>query len=360
MQKAKLNLKNLKRLDKSDMLSLLLDFPLQCKAAVNIAENAKMLFEKKDFAKIVFTGMGGSAIGADLVRSYLYFESKISILVLREYELPSYVDDSTLVFALSYSGNTEETLSAYNSAKEKDAFLIVISSGGGLQECAQKDNVTFIEIPQNLPPRCALGYLSIIPLCILAKLDLIKDVTLSINQMIKVLEELRNRNLNPHIGVRDNIAKSVAHKLFNKFVVIYSSSIHFDVCAMRFRSQIAENAKALSTSFVFPEMNHNEIEGFKNPKKLFNNFVVVLLRDRDTHPRVAKRMDITGDILRKEDVKLIEIWSRGEDLLSRIFSLIYISDFIAYYLAILYGIDPTPVDRVTYLKNELAKVASSK
>jgi glucose/mannose-6-phosphate isomerase len=102
-------------------------------------------------------------------------------------------------------------------------------------------------------------------------------------------------------------------------------------------------------------MNHNEIVGWQNPEKLFRNFVVVMLRDKDIHPRVAKRMDITKEILKKEDIDIIEIWSRGEGLLSRIFSLIYIGDFISYYLAILYGIDPTPVDRVTYLKNKLAE-----
>ena len=350
-----LTLENLKKLDKSDMLDLLLDFPLQCKAAVNIAEGARLLSLKRGFTKIVFCGLGGSAIGADLIRSYLYFESKIPIQVFREYSLPACVDNTTLVFLSSYSGNTEETLSAYSQAKERGSTLIAISSGGQLKENAQKDNITFIEIPKGLPPRCALGYMSIIPLCALEKLGLIKDVHRSINQMVAVLEDLGKKSLSPRIGQKDNIAKSAALKLFNKFAVIYSASVHFDICAMRLRGQIAENSKALGSSHLFPEMNHNEIVGWQNPAKLFKNFVVVMLRDKGMHPRVAKRMDITRDILKKEGVELIEIWSRGEDLLSRIFSLVYIGDFISYYLAILYGIDPTPVERVTYLKNQLAK-----
>jgi glucose/mannose-6-phosphate isomerase len=356
MKKLKLNLKTIKQIDKSDMLNLLLDFPQQCKAALAIAESSKLLFEKKPFNKIVFVGMGGSAIGADLVRSYLYFECKIPILVLREYTLPAYIDNSTLVFLVSYSGNTEETLSAYKEVKEKGLTMIAISSGGALKENAKSDNITFIEIPKNLPPRCALGYLSITPLCILAKLGLINDVSPSINQAINLLEELKNKSLKPYIGLQDNIAKSVALRLFNKFTVIYSASVHFDVCASRFRGQLAENSKALGSSHLFPEMNHNEIMGWQNPKKTFKNFAVVMLRDKQMHPRVVKRMDITGDILKKEDVNLIEIWSRGEDLLSRIFSLIYIGDFISFYLAILYGIDPTPVERVAYLKKRLSEV----
>ncbi len=351
----KLNLKTIKQLDKSDMLSLLMDFPRQCKYALEIAQRAKILFTQRDFTKIVFSGLGGSAIGADLVRSYLYFESKIPITVIREYELPAYVDSSTLVFILSYSGNTEETLSAYNFAKEKSACLIAISSGGSLKESANKDNVTFIEILKGLPPRCALGYLSIVPLAVLSKLGLIKDTAPAINEMIKVLEGLRDDLLNSHVAAKDNIAKYSAAKIFRKFAVIYSASVNFDVVATRLRGQLAENAKALASSHVFPEMNHNEIVGWQNPKKLFKHFVVVMLRDKDMHPRVTKRMDITKEILKKEGINILEIWSRGEDLFSRILSLIYIGDFISFYLAILYGIDPTPVDRVTYLKKELAQ-----
>lgn len=355
MQKAKLSLNTIRQIDKSNMLNLLLDFPTQCKEALDISDKAKILFRERNFTKIVFSGLGGSAIGADLIRSYLYFESKIPIAVCREYELPAYVDNSTLVFISSYSGNTEETLSAYKQAKEKTSRLIVVSSDGILRDEAQKDNFTFIHIPGGLPPRCALGYLSIIPLCILTKLDLIREVKFSLSQTVKVLKDLRDNSLNPHIGYQDNIAKFIAAKLVNKFTVIYSSSIHFDVAATRLRGQLAENSKALASSHMFPEMNHNEIVGWQNPKKLFKDSVVLLLRDEGVHSRVAKRIEITKEILKKEDVTVIEIWSRGEDLLSRIFSLIYIGDFISYYLALLYGVDPTPVDRVTYLKKELAK-----
>jgi glucose/mannose-6-phosphate isomerase len=348
-----LNLKDIKKIDKSNMLDMLLDFPLQCKVSQDLAKKANILFEKRDFTKVVFAGLGGSAIAGDLVRSYLYFESRLPIIVCREYELPAYVDSSTLVFISSYSGNTEETINAYNQAKEKGAYIIVISCGGTLREYATLYKVTFIQIPPGLPPRCALGYLSIIPLCILAKLGLIKDQGCAIGEVVGVLEDLRNRLLKPKIGMKDNISKQIAAKLFNKFGVIYSSSIHFDVAVTRLRGQLNENSKSLASSHLFPEMNHNEIVGWQNPKKLFKNFMVLMLRDNQMHPRVAKRMDITEDILKKEDVTTLEIWSHGKDLLSRIFSLIYIGDFISYYLAILYGIDPTPVERVTYLKEQL-------
>ncbi len=355
MRKTKLNLESIKFLDKADMLGLLLDFPSQCSAAKEIARQARISFERRDFSKIVFAGLGGSAIGADLVRSYLYFESKLPITVYREYELPAWADSSTLVFIASYSGNTEETLSAYKQARQKGSSIIVISSGGKLKEWSLGDRVTFIEIPQGIPPRCALGYLSVIPLCILVRLGLIKDAEPDINQAIAVLRELRDKSLNPKIGQKDNASKALAVKLFNKIPVIYSGSVHFDVTATRLRCQLNENSKAMASSHLFPEMNHNEIVGWQNPKKLFKGLVVLMLRDKGMHPRIAARMDITRDILGKEAITVVEIWSRGEGLLSRIFSLIYIGDFASYYLAILYGIDPTPVDRVTYLKNQLAK-----
>jgi glucose/mannose-6-phosphate isomerase len=352
--KGALSLAAIKKLDKSDMLSLLLDFPDQCRAAMDIAKKAKISIENKDFSKIVFAGLGGSAIGADLVKSYLYFKSRLVISVVREYELPAYVDNSTLVFISSYSGNTEETLAAYEEAKKKGASIIAVSSGGRLRESAQRDNFTFIGIPQGLPPRCSLGYLSIIPLVILTRLGLAEDISASVSSMIKTLENLK-KNLNPHVGQKDNLAKAVALRLYNKYAIIYSASVHFDICTIRMRGQLAENSKALSSSHVFPEMNHNEIVGWANPKKLFKDFVVVMLRDKGMHPRVLRRMEITEQILRKEKIQILDIWSRGEDLLSRIFSLIYIGDFVSYYLALLYAIDPTPVERVTYLKSELAK-----
>jgi len=350
-----LSIDSMKKIDKDNMLGLLLDFPLQCAAARDIASPVNIRLKNSNFTKIVFAGLGGSAIGADLVRSFLYFESKIPIAVYREYDLPAYLDSSTLVFISSYSGNTEETLSAYRQAKDKGLDIIIISSGGKLKEYAQKDNVNFIQIPSGLPPRCALGYLSIIPLYLLDKLGVIKNIDIAVEGMIAVLKDLRDKKIGPYIAQKENIAKTTALKLFNKFAVVYSSSLHFDICATRLRGQLNENSKSLASSHVFPEMNHNEIVGWQNPKKLFKNFLVIMLRDKEMHPRVALRMDITKGIIKKEGIEVLEIWSEGQGLLSRIFSLIYTGDFISYYLAILYGIDPTPVDRVTYLKNELAK-----
>lgn len=356
MKKTSLDLKYIKQIDKSDMLDLLLDFPAQLEAALAIGNNTRIAFNSKDFNKIAFVGLGGSAIGADVVRSYLYSESNIPINVYREYHLPACVDNSTLVFVLSYSGNTEEILNAYRQAREKGAFLIAVSSGGKLKELAKRDNITFIQVPEGLPPRCAIGYLSVAPLCILSKLGIIKDVSSSVAETINVLEELKNNCLKPSVGAKDNIAKTIGSKLLDKFVVVYSGSLHFGVCATRLRAQLSENSKVLASSHLFPELNHSEIVGWQNPQKLFKDFAVLMLRDKGMHPHIAKSMDIASSMVKKENVSVSEVWSKGDCLLSRIFSLIYIGDFISYYLAILYGVDPSPVERIAYLKSRLSKI----
>ncbi|MDP2941485.1 MAG: bifunctional phosphoglucose/phosphomannose isomerase [Candidatus Omnitrophota bacterium] len=348
-----LSKKNLKYIDKSGLLNLLLDFPRQCRAALEIAASAKLLFQKKDFKTIVFCGMGGSGIGAGIVRAYLYSRSRLPVLVLREFEVPAFVDDSTLVFISSYSGDTQETLSAYAQAIGRGAAVIAISSGGKLKQYAQRDGVSFIGIPGGLPPRFALGYLSLIPLCVLAKLGIIGDVRQEAEGMIQVLERLQKEKLHPAIGARDNQAKYVAGKLFGKFTMIYSFSPYFDVAAKRLKDQLNENAKAAAAFCAFPELAHNEIAGWQNPEKVLRKFAVIMLRDEESHPQALKMMDIVGRMLCEQDLKPVVLNSRGESLLSRIFSLIYTGDFISYYLAILYGTDPGPVERIVDLKKQL-------
>lgn len=352
MKKSALGPSSIKRIDKSDMLRILLKFPRQCASALDIVKGTG-IDVRKDFEKIVFAGVGGSAIGADFVKSYVYFESSVPIAVIRDYQLPAYVDNSTLVFISSYSGNTDEALSAYFRAREKKAVIICMSSGGSLKESARKDNALFIEVPQGIPPRCALGFSSIIPLCILARLGMIADIACSIDETVRVLDDLKCRQIGPDVPLKDNIAKYIAEGLYDKFPVIYSDSIHFNAAAVRLRGELAENAKTLASVNVFPETGHNEIMGWRGRKKAAKEFAVLMLRDAFMERRVAKAMEIAKEIIQKQGVEVFDIWSKGESLLSRMFSSIYIGDFISYYLSILYNIDPTPIDRIEYLKKQL-------
>ena len=355
MEKKTLNASSIRKIDRSSVLDTLMDFPGHCQAACEIAGKAQILFDRRDFNQIVFAGVGGSAIGADLVRAYLYFDCTLPIQVFRDYEMPACVDSHSLVFIVSYSGNTEETLSAYRIARQRGASIISVSSGGTLQSLSRQDETTFIQVPAGLPPRSALGYLGVTPLCLLSRLGVIKDVFPEVRSAIAVLCELRDKNLNPRIGQKENAAKVLADKLKGKVAVVCSSSVHFDVAAIRLRCQLNENSKALAFTAFIPEATHNEIVGWQNPAKALGQFCVVLLRDNKMHPRVAKRMDIFADIIRQQGAGVIEVWSRGEGLLSRILSLIYIGDFASLYLSVLYGVDPGPVDRITFLKSELSR-----
>ena len=347
--------KKIKTLDKSNMLDLLLGLDEQFRGAKDIGKSFNPTGISSDGVRnIVFTGVGGSAIGADVIRSYTAEEIKVPIIVNRNYTLPNFVNGNTLLFASSYSGNTEETLSAYEEAKEKKARIIAISSNGALEELAKKDGALFIKIPEGLPPRCALGYSFIPPLLALCKLGFIGNKEKEVDEISEVLRGLKSE-LGLESSVDANIAKGIAFMLQHKYPIIYGANDHIDVVVTRWRGELAENSKHLASSHVFPEMNHNEIVGWDFPIELMNQFVVIFLRDREDHNKVARRMDITKEILSKKGINIIEISSKGKGLLSRMMSLIYIGDMVSFYLAILNGIDPSPVDRVTYLKKELAK-----
>jgi len=339
--------KIIKKIDKSGMLRLIESFPEQCEDALRIGYSFKLPDSyRRKYNNVVITGLGGSAIGADIIRSYIADEAATPVFVNRNYNLPAFVGKDSLVVVSSYSGDTEETLAAYAGAKKKRSAIIAVTSGGKLKAFAKRDGYPVITIPGGLPPRAALGYSSIPLLILLAKAGLIGDKKPEINDAIDNLRRMR----------RGNTGKKAALELFGKFPVIYSAQDHIDAVATRWRGQLAENSKTLASSHAFPEASHNEIVGWENPRQILRNFIVVILKDRGDNKRIAKRMDIMKAILKSGKVKAVEVNSGGEGLLARIFSLIYIGDFVSFYLAILNGRDPTPVERITYLKKEMAKI----
>ena len=346
----------LKKCDASNMLKLLETFPAQVREAKKIGESFDVPASfKTSYKNIVCTGLGGSAIGADILRSYIAGESRLPVFVNRSYTLPKFVDASSLVIVSSYSGNTEETISAYKDALSKGAKIIAVTSGGTIESMAASDGFPAIKIPGGLPPRCALGYSFFPVLILLSKLGIIGDKATSIDEAIGLMEQLIATQIGPAISSEKNIAKTAAKFLFRKFPVIYANQANIDCAATRWRGEIAENSKTLSSMHLFPEMNHNEIVGWEYPKKILKDFAVIMLRDKGDDPRIAKRIEITKKILIKENIEVMEVYSQGDGLLSRVFSLISIGDFVSYYLSILNEVDPTPVERITYLKNELAK-----
>jgi glucose/mannose-6-phosphate isomerase len=338
--------------DPNAMHALVGKLPEQIKETV-AAGRALSLPSAESVHSIVVTGLGGSAIGGDLARSIAGGNLKKPFLVNRDYELPAFVDASTLVFACSYSGNTEETISAFHQALKSGATVLCVTSGGRLQALADAGGHPVLMLPKGLPPRAALGHSLFMLLNALQALCLIPDMTDSIDETLGVLAELRDR-YGPTNPESSNKAKIIASSLYGKVVAVYGSSAILEATAFRWRSQIEENAKNLAFHHVLPEMNHNELVGWLHPSKTLQDIGVLLLRDRGDHPQVQRRFQLTREIISGRAGTIHEAWSEGESLLARVMSLIYLGDFVSLYLSYLNNADPTPVDVIDYLKSKLS------
>lgn len=349
-----LTLNDIAAVDPAGMSGRIASFPDQVREAVTIGRAAPLKLSTAGIRSIVLCGLGGSAIGGDILRSYAAGELAVPLIVNRHYTLPRFVDRNTLVIISSYSGNTEETVSAHREALRRKARILCVTSGGTTAKLAARAGSPVITIPGGAPPRSALGY-SFFPLLIaFGRLGLIRDKRREIAETIALLDAQRARFITT--DPETNPALALALRLRGRISVIYSSTERFDAVNTRWRGQIAENAKALSFGHVLPEMNHNELVGWKALVDQMHQIQVILLRDAHDHPRVKVRMDITREILRKYTDHVAEVWSEGTSPLARMFSLIYLGDWVSLYLAVLHKEDPTPVDVIDYLKNELGKL----
>jgi glucose/mannose-6-phosphate isomerase len=342
------------RIDRENMFALLRDFPKQVAEAVEIGRKADVRLRTAGIRNILVCGLGGSAIGGDLLRSYLAGELAVPFLVNRNYTLPRFVGRDTLVIISSYSGNTEETNAAHREALKRKARIICISSNGATAQLARKARSPLITVPGGLPPRAALGYAFFPLLITLAKLGLIRNKQKEIKETRALLEAKAEVYVLPDPA--SNPALALATALQHRIVICYSSTERFDTVNTRWRGQIAENSKSLAFGHVFPEMNHNELVGWKVLTEVMREMHVVVLRDKADHPRVQMRMGITREVLSAYTDHITEVWSEGNGLLARMFSLITLGDWVSYYMAILHGENPTPVAVINYLKSELGKV----
>ncbi|MCK4245293.1 MAG: bifunctional phosphoglucose/phosphomannose isomerase [Candidatus Omnitrophica bacterium] len=350
------DLESIRKIDASEMAALLSDFPRQCQEGVNRGENARIPAGLKSFipSAILFSGLGGSAITGDLIADLIREEAKFPILVNRDYSLPRFVDKKTLVFCISYSGNTEETIASYQESHKRGAKVIVISSGGKLTKLARSDKIFSLCIPGGFPPRAALGFLFFSALTLFQRLNLIKNRRREVKETLSLLAKFKEE-LSFNIPFRKNRAKRIAEKLKGKMPIIYASN-RLAAVALRFQTQLAENSKQFASRNLFPEMNHNEIMGWNNPLNLLRNFFIIFLRDKGDYKRIKSRMDITRSLLSKYPAGTLEINTKGNGVLARNFSTLYLCDWISFYLSILNKIDPTPVERITLLKKKLAEL----
>ncbi|MFA5881548.1 MAG: bifunctional phosphoglucose/phosphomannose isomerase, partial [Eubacteriales bacterium] len=229
--------------DPGGMLKALWNLPEQCEEALNIGRGVQVPPDYKAVSNIVITGLGGSAIGGDFLRLYVNDKLGIPVVVNRDYTLPKFIDNKTLLFAVSYSGNTEETLSAYSQAREMGAKIIALTNGGKLRSMAEQDGAPVIVVPAGISPRAATGFLLIPTLAVLESLGLIGDLTGELNYLIATLRNLREQ-LDFSLPIQRNLAKQIAQRFFGKIPVIWAASGNTEVVATRWKGQINENAKA--------------------------------------------------------------------------------------------------------------------
>ncbi len=342
-----------RQLDPADMLANLHGLPEQCHAAWHKATDFELPPDYADIDKVVILGMGGSAIGGDLARSLFSLIGKPIIFVNRDYDLPAFVDGRTLVIASSYSGNTEETLSAFGQAVRASCKKLAITTGGKLKALAEDAKVPVLTIDHISQPRAALGYSFILLIVFLQKLSFLKGKTVEVEAMTRNLETLLGE-LVETVPTSSNQAKQLATKLHGRIAVVYGAGILSEV-AHRWKTQINENSKAWAFHETFPELNHNAVVGYQFPSELAPKIYVVLLRCPSLHPRTLIRYQVTSELLEQNGISHQIIDSQGEGELSQMMSLVFLGDWVSYYLAILNQTDPTPVKAIDYLKKRLSE-----
>lgn len=353
MSKVKIldNAYEIKKIDKSSMLSFCVEAPKHCESASKLARTVSVSYPKPQ--AIIVAGMGGSAIGGELLKDWARDKITVPIEVNREHALSAYAKKDALVFVVSYSGETEESLSVFLDAVKRKCKVVCISSGGKLLECAEKLNVPYLRIPHGIPPRAAIPYLFLPLPIILEKIGLVSDVDAEISEVIKVLRKICDEN-SPEKQFSDNFSKKLASNINGTVPVVYGFGAYRAV-AQRFKQQFNENSKVPSKWEFFPELNHNEIVGWEAARQLARCFSIILIRDRDETAEMRQRIEATKELMLEKTLKVFEVWSRGKSRLAKMLSTILIGDFMSVYLAILRGVDPTPVQTINLLKEKMSQ-----
>ena len=353
----------IKKIDKSDMLGHCTKTSEYSQDAVERAErielpakldiSGKVSIKYKKPRHIVITGMGGSAIGGEILRDWLRDKLLIPIEISRDYTLPTYTNRDTLVFVVSYSGETEETLSSFADALRKKCMIISITSGGPLLSFSEKLNLPFVRIPEGLPPRAAVSYLFFPLPILLEKMGVVSNVKEEIDETIQAVKGLGEAN-SPSIPFRNNFAKKMALELVDTVPVVYGFK-QYNAIAHRLKTQFNENSKVVSSYDVFPELNHNEVVGWEAPEALTEHFSVIIIRDRNEPLEMRRRIEATKSLALKRAKKVLEIYASGRGRLAKMFSVLHLGDFVSVYLAILQNKDPTPVKTISAIKKEMKK-----
>ena len=327
------------------MKELIEDFTKHISESIEISNSATLNSFDEGIVNVLICGLGGSGIGGTIISQVVSSDANCPITINKDYKIPAFVGEKTLVICCSYSGNTEESLEMLEQAEAKNAVIACITSGGKLAEIAQSKNYNHIIIPGGHPPRAAFG-LAFPPLFfMLNHYNVVSDnYVTQFNNTVSIINEEEESIIAE--------AKQVTEKLMNKIPVIYADA-NYEGVAVRFRQQINENSKMLCWHHVIPEMNHNELVGWTTKNE---DLAVVIFRNEDDYFRTQKRMEVNKTVFEKYTSTIIEIFSKGNSRLEKALYLVHLGDWVSFLLAEKKGIDVTEVDVITHLKNELAKI----
>ncbi|MEM7816736.1 MAG: bifunctional phosphoglucose/phosphomannose isomerase [Candidatus Aenigmatarchaeota archaeon] len=323
----------------------LYEFPEMMKKALK--KEVDFSIEKK-LKNIVIAGMGGSAISGDVLIDLIKDKIEIPIEVCRDYNLPNFVKEDSLVVIISYSGNTEETISCFKQAIKKRAKIFCITSNGILENLCEKYKIPLIKIPPKLKPRAAFPFLFISLLKIIDSFKKELMILEGIEEAIEIIEKIREENFDKKKKElkQEGELYELAKLVYKKEAILIYSPEYLKGIATRIKTQINENSKMLSWFSLLPELNHNELSGWQEVKK--SNFAVIFLRDREESKSIRKRIEYTKEIL-KSKATIKDIWSIGKERVTRIFSLVYQGDILSLYIGKMrkVNIDEVPLqDRI--------------
>jgi glucose/mannose-6-phosphate isomerase len=339
------------KIDTQDMISEIDGLPDQLLAAWDLGTKLS-LPEWDDIQYILVSGMGGSAISADLLRAYISPVCPVPVITQRNYGLPAWAQGSkTLVIASSHSGNTEETLSTYQTALEKGCRLLAVTTGGKLAQAAEKNRVPLWCFEHKGQPRAAVGYSFGLLLAVLNHLGLIPDLEGELHAAVSAMR-VQQESLRAEVPVVENPAKRMAGQLFGRWVAVLGADILAPV-ARRWKGQISEIAKAWGQFEFLPESDHNTLAGLYNPEGALSNTLVLFLRASSYHPRNQLRTALTKKAFMLEGLNTDFIDAQGETPLAHLWTALHFGDYTAYYLAMAYGVDPTPVEAIESFKREM-------
>ena len=341
------------RFDPENMFGSIWDFPENLTEALELGEKISLNHAYSHIQNVVVAGMGGSAIGGDVISVLEKDNLDVPFVVCRGYSLPNWVNENTLIVCSSYSGNTEETLSALDDAVSKNAQICGITTGGKIEDKLKELNKDVVIIPSGLQPRAALAF-SFVPM---AKcLEKTGVLTLSFGDWMDSAIETIIQAREIYSKENDkNPVYELAQQIHDRIPVIYAENSTLGVAAIRLKGQICENAKMLAYHNELPEFNHNEIVGWENNPDIFEKLFVLWLTDANDNPRVKHRQEITQDILNEAGVDQYVLEMTGNLFQERFLHMIHYGDWLSYWCAILHGTDPSPVVKISRLKEELSK-----